>query len=188
MKRNFYLLALLCLTYSFSATAQDAAQKAWEEYMTPGDMHKMLATGDGDWKYEMTMWMAPGADPMKSNGTCSNRMILGGRYQETTYKGDFMGMPFEGISVTGYDNTKKAFHSSWIDNMGTGIMHSEGKLDPASNAIVLTGKSMDPTTGKETTTKTSMKMIDKDNHLMEMFMVDNGQETKTMELKLSRVK
>jgi hypothetical protein len=188
MKRNFLLLALLCLTLSFSANAQSDEEKAWMAYMTPGDMHKMLASSDGDWKYEMSMWMAPGAEPTKSNGTCTNRMILGGRYQESTFKGDFMGMPFQGISVTGYDNAKKIFHSNWIDNMGTGIMNSEGKWDDAAKALILTGKGFDPSTNKEMITKTSMKTIDKDNELMEMFMVQDGKEFKTMELKLTRVK
>lgn len=27
-------------------------------------------------------------------------------------------MPFEGISTLGYDNAKKTFFSTWIDNMG----------------------------------------------------------------------
>ena len=31
---------------------------------TPGDMHKMLASFDGTWDGQMTMWMAPGA-PLK---------------------------------------------------------------------------------------------------------------------------
>ena len=32
---------------------------------------------------------------------------MGGRYQQSTFKGDFGGMPFEGTSTTGYDNAKK---------------------------------------------------------------------------------
>ena len=31
-----------------------------------------------------------------------------------------MGMPFNGLSLEGYDNAKKEFTSIWIDNMGTG--------------------------------------------------------------------
>lgn len=34
-------------------------------------------------------------------------MIFGGRYQLSNYKGNFMGMPFEGMSIMGYDNAKK---------------------------------------------------------------------------------
>lgn len=39
--------------------------KAWMTYMTPGDMHKMLAESEGEWNEDITMWMAPGAPPLK---------------------------------------------------------------------------------------------------------------------------
>ena len=59
----------------------DAASKAWMAYMTPGEMHQMLAKDDGEWNEEITMWMAPGAPPSKSTATAVNKMIMGGRYQ-----------------------------------------------------------------------------------------------------------
>jgi hypothetical protein len=51
----------------------------------------MLAKSNGTWKAETTMWMAPDAPPMVSNGTATTKMILGGRYQQMTFKGDMMG-------------------------------------------------------------------------------------------------
>ena len=66
------------------------------DYMTPGSVHQMLAKSDGEWTAETTLWAAPGAPPTKSTGTAVNRMILGGRYQESKNTGNFMGMPFEG--------------------------------------------------------------------------------------------
>jgi hypothetical protein len=35
-----------------------------------------------------------------------------------------MGMPFEGLGYTGYDNVKKQYFGTWIDSMSTGIMTS----------------------------------------------------------------
>ena len=49
-------------------------------------------------------------------------MILGGRYLEQRYEGTMMGQPFSGIGVTGFDNYKKKFVSTWVDSMGTAIM------------------------------------------------------------------
>ena len=40
-----------------------------------------------------------------------------------------MGMPFQGMSTMAYDNGKKTFMSTWIDNMGTGILETEGTYD-----------------------------------------------------------
>src|SRR3954462_15710324 len=74
-----------------------AAMKKWQESMTPGDVHKMLASADGKWTTEVTMWEDEKKPPMKSTGSCENRMILGGRFQESTHKGTMMGKPFEGM-------------------------------------------------------------------------------------------
>ena len=118
--------------------------KAWRSYITPGDVHKMLAKDDGEWNEEITLWMAPGAPPTKRPATVTNRMIMGGRYQESRHTGNFMGMPFERFGLVGYDNAKKIFVSSWVDNMGTGMMFVEGKWDNQTKTIHFTGKSTDP--------------------------------------------
>ena len=96
--------------------------KAWMEYSTPGDPHKKLAAANGTWDAEVTSWMAMGAPPTVSKGSAVNRMVMDGRYQVSDFSGDMMGMPFNGLSTTAYDNYKKVFVSTWIDNMGTGIM------------------------------------------------------------------
>lgn len=192
MKKSALLITLSVLLLCFKVNAQDkidqeAAMKAWQAYMTPGDAHKMLAKDNGEWTYEMTSWMEPGAPPMKSTGTCVNKMILGGRYQSSTFKGDFMGQPFEGISTTGYDNARKAYYSTWIDNMGTGIMMSSGKWDDATRSITLTGTGYDPIKGRDCQMKSVMRLPDANTQVMEMFMVqDDGKEVKTMELRLKR--
>src|SRR5881628_1758500 len=123
MNRLLLTVTLLALSLHHPAQAQSAeeqaAQKAWMEYMTPGAIHQMLAKADGGWTYEMTSWMKPDAPPTKSTGNMVNRMILGGRYQESRATGSFMGQPFEGVGTLGYDNAKKVFVNSWVDNMGT---------------------------------------------------------------------
>ena len=104
------------------------AMKTMMEVGTPGKEHAMLAKSDGMWTGETTMWMTPDGPPMKSTAVINNKMVMNGHYQQMTYKGDMMGMPFEGSSTTGYDNAKKMFTSSWVDNMSTGIMYMEGTL------------------------------------------------------------
>lgn len=186
MKRTLLLLlAVYCS--STAAFAQDeATQKAWMDYMTPGSMHKMMAMADGDWKTEMTFWMAPDTPPSTATGTCTNKMILGGRYQESRHGSSFAGQPFEGLGTLGYDNAKKVFQSTWVDNMGTGIMYLEGKWDDATRSITLTGKMTDPISGKEQLVREVVKWVDDNNQVMEMYMMADGTEFKSMELKLTR--
>jgi len=184
---NMMGCAILLLVFSGQLIAQDdAATKAWLEYMTPGELHQMLAKDDGEWNEEITMWMAPGAPPATSTATVVNKMILGGRYQESKHIGSFMGQPFEGYSLMGYDNAKKLFQSTWVDNMGTGIMHLKGKWDPKTKTIHFEGTSVDPSTGDDMKVRETFKWIDVNTQLMEMFIQENGKEFKSMEIKLSR--
>lgn len=180
---------LITATYTKLAAQSEAEMKAWMEYMTPGDFHKEMAKWDGEWNEDITMWMAPDAPPMKNTASCVNKMILGGRYQSSTHKGSFNGMPFEGLSTTGYDNAKKTFVSTWIDNMGTGIMTMEGKWDEGSKTLHLKGKQVDPATGKEMQVRETFKVIDDNTQKMEMFMTPaGGKEYKSMEIVFTRKK
>lgn len=188
MKKLICIVAgMLLFTANFRAQAQDdASMKAWQAYMTPGDVHKMIAKADGSWDEDVTVWMAPGAPPAKSKSTCVNTMIMGGRYQQTVHKGTMMGMPFEGMGLLAYDNAKKIFISSWIDNFGTGMMYMEGVWDDASKSIILKGNTVDPSTGKDMAIREVMKFIDDKHMQMEMYSVNDGKDMKTMEIKMTR--
>jgi len=171
---------------SMAVAQSPAEQKAWEAYMAPGEIHSMLAKSDGMWNTALKTWMEPGKPPMESKGTSENKMILGGRYQQSTYKGDFMGAPFEGQSTLAYDNKRKVFISTWIDNMGTGIMIMEGKWNKATKTIAFTGKQTDPMTGKMMPCRETFKIIDDNTQLMTMWCTKDGKETKAMEIKFTR--
>ena len=181
---------LFFCTKSITSTAQtEAEMKAWQAYMTPGDMHKVLAQTEGEWTTEGKMWMDPKSEPMISKGECTYKMVLGGRYQETQFKGDMMGQQFEGKGVMAYDNYKKQFESTWIDNMGSGIMKTEGNYDPATKTFTMTGKLIDPMTSKECTVRETLKIVDDDTHVMTMYNTVGSQpEFKTMELTFKRKK
>ncbi len=189
MKKYFGILILFVLLIpSISVLAQEQdMMKAWQEYMTPGEMHKLLANNIGEWTSEITMWMDPSQPPSKSEGTSVTEALLDGRYFQTKYTGNIMGMPMNGISLEGYDNAKKTFFSTWIDNMGTGIMYVEGTYDEASKTINYKGTSIDPL-GKEMKIREVVKIIDNDNSLFEMYNEQNGKEYKSMEIKYSRKK
>jgi hypothetical protein len=154
--------------------------------MTPGDVHKMIASSDGTWNEEVTMWMTPGAPPSKSTATTENKMIPGGRYQQSTTTGSFNGMPFEGQNLLAYDNAKKVFLSTWIDNMGTGMMEMQGTWDNASKTINFTGTAVDPMTGKDMNIRETFTLVDNNTQMMDMYATQDGKEYKTMEIKFTR--
>ena len=187
MKKLTPMLSLMLLIISINTFAQSQEEmQKWTAYMTPGDMHQMLAKTDGTWNEDVTMWSDPNAAPMKMTATCENKMILGGRYQESRHTGYFNNMPFEGYNLIGYDNIKKVFQSTWIDNMGTGTIHMEGPYDPATKTVTLTGKEIEPMSGQEIEVKQTVQFVDDNNELVQMFSTRDGKEVKTMEIKLTR--
>lgn len=161
--------------------------KNWEAYMTPTKPHQMMASWNGTWTGEVTMWMDPSAPPSKSTMTSENKMIMDGRYQQSVAKGEFNGMPFHGMSTLAYDNHKKIFISSWVDNMGTGLMTLEGPWDEASRSMTLKGTMVDPATGRDCNVREVFKIRDNNNQVMEMYCEGpDGKEYKTMEIKYRR--
>ncbi len=160
------------------------------------DNHKLLASMAGTWSYTVTMWMAPGAPPSKSTGTAVRKAAMDGRYLHGDYSGKFKmpgadgkmkEMDFKGMSLDGYDNVKQKFISAWVDNMGTGIMLSEGTYDVTSKALTFTGE-YEAMPGMKSRIREVITMADKDHHSMEYYE-DRGQgEVKSMEISYTRKK
>lgn len=185
MKKIIYLILVL-FALTANSYSQNDEMKKWMDYMTPGKEHQSLAKMNGEWSFTSKMRMDPGAEPQVSTGTAKFEMLLGGRYQQLTVTGKMMGMDFNGIGINGFDNAKKVYVSSWIDNVGTGLMFMEGKFDEASGKIIFKGVMVDPITGKDTEYKETIKALDDNNMEMEMFTVVDGKDIKNMEIKYSR--
>ncbi len=159
-----------------------AMMKAWMDFATPGAMHTWMAKTNGTWEAEVSNWMAPDAPPMKSKAINVQSSVLGGRYVIGKFTGTMMGQPFEGMSTMGYDNAKKLFTSTWVDNMGTGIVHMTGTYDEATKTLNLKGHQTDPMTGKDSDMREEMKMIDDNTYSMTMYGAGmDGKEMKFME-------
>ncbi len=159
-----------------------AMMKAWMDFATPGAMHTWMAKTNGTWEAEVSNWMAPDAPPMKSKAINVQSSVLGGRYVIGKFTGTMMGQPFEGMSTMGYDNAKKLFTSTWVDNMGTGIVHMTGTYDEATKTLNLKGHQTDPMTGKDSDMREEMKMIDDNTYNMTMYGTSiDGKEMKFME-------
>lgn len=191
-------IGLMVLVMAFAAvnvTAQEMSEEdkkmmaAMQAYGTPGEYHKYLEYFAGDWEQTSKMWMKPGDPPMEGVSTASAKMILGGRYLKTKYKGSAMGMPFEGINITAYNNLQKKFHSFWIDSMGTGFAIAHGQLDKSKKVRTETGEWDDPMTGGTYKAKMVTTVIDDNTFTFEMYMImPDGKEFKSMIMTCKRKK
>ncbi|MGO4772557.1 DUF1579 domain-containing protein [Flavobacterium sp. W22_SRS_FK3] len=160
--------------------------KLWEAYATPGNAHKLMADETGTWKCDMTFWEEPNGKPSYATSTANVKMILGGRYQETKYTGTMMGEPFEGIGTLAFNNASKEYTTTFIDNMGTGMMVATGKYDEKTKIAELKGEMVSPLNGKKTPYREVYTFVDPNNRKMEMYDTKDGKEYKSMEITMTK--
>ena len=175
---------------------QDEMMKQMMEMAKLNDNHKLLASLDGTWNYKVRFWMTgdTSSKPEESKGTAVRKSVLGGRFCVMDVTGK-MQMPgpdgkpkdfeFKGQGTEGYDNAKQKFVGTWVDNMGTGIMMSEGTYDPATKTFTYTGQ-VEPLPGMKQQIREVVKLTDKDHMDFEWYENRGGQEMKTMEINYTR--
>lgn len=156
---------------------------------TPGREHKLLDPMAGVWDVKSSFWMDPGAPPMEMNGKSTNEWIMGGRFLKMTYTGQFMGEPFEGMGLTGFNNISGQFETLWLDNMGTGIMTGFGSVSADGKTFTFHSEYDDPMSGSRKKTREVVVIDSNDQHTMMSYeILPNGGEQKTMKLVYTRAK
>ena len=153
----------------------------------PGPEHAKLKMRVGNWQVAGAFYMAPGAPPMQSKGTANIRPMMGGRYFRENYTGEFMGLKFTGMGISGYDKGLKKFVSTWIDSMSTGVMSSEGTA--SGDVISYVGEYFDPMRKQLVKTKSVLTLKSRKAHTITMYeFSEDGSARKVMELNYTRVK
>jgi hypothetical protein len=162
----------------------------WKQLNALGPQHKELAKSVGRWDTLTRIWMAPNAPPTESKGKSECRLIYGGRYLVSDFKGEMMGEPFEGMAIDGYDNAKKKYVSIWLDSGSTCIVMLTGEADASGKVITYTGKVDDPMTGqKDKPIRSVVRLQSDDKFMFEWYETGpDGKEAKTMEIEYARAK
>jgi hypothetical protein len=168
-----------------TGAADDAMMAEMMKYASPGPGHEKLKAMEGKWKTVSKMWLAPG-EPTVTEGSSENRLILGGRYLEQRYQGTFMGQPFEGYGLTGYDNKKSVYTTLWVDNTSTEMMTGEGEMDAAGKELVFRSMGAGPD-GRPMETKSVTRIVDPNRHVFSMYGMVDGKEQLMMEITYTRM-
>lgn len=146
----------------------EAMMAAWQAAMTPSKGHAALEIFAGSWRTRTTFTMAPGAPPDVSEGTSENSWVLGGRYLRQVFKGSSMGMPFEGLGYTAYDNVQKQYLGFWMDTFGTGFMTSVGVGKPKDGVFKSVAEGFEPS-GHVLRFDCVLRVKDRNHHTYEMW-------------------
>ena len=190
-------------TAATSSTAQAAPDmqqmmKQMMELAKLNENHKLLTSLNGTWSFTVKSWMDGDTSkkPEESKGTAVRKSIMDGRYVAMDVTGNMemadpdgkkKSLTFKGHGMEAYDNVKKKFVGTWMDNMGTGIMMSEGDYDSATKTFTYTGE-VEAIPGMKQKIREVVKLDDKDHMTMEWYEDRQGKETKTMEIDYARKK
>ena len=180
MKGMIVLVAIAAAILSGVPATSDAGEKEDREAeavykaMSPGPHHELFNDLVGSWNAEITWWEAPGTEPVESQGLAEYKVILGGRYLMQQFAGEMMGMPFEGVGLSGYDATTDQHTFVWCDNMGTQMMYSTGVCTDHCKTQTHVTTVRHPMTKQETRIRMVSTVIGHDKHIFEYYMAIAG--------------
>ncbi len=156
---------------------------------TPGPMHEFLAESVGEWRAKTTMWMAPGTEPMMSEGESTVTTIMNGHYTQAEMSGETPGMgPYNALAIYGFDNVQQKFVAMWVDSMSTGIGTGVGELSPDGKTLAWEYTYSCPITKKPAVMREIETITGPDTKTVESFATDpkTGKEFQMMRLELTR--
>lgn len=197
MRYALIALTCLCLTMPVSLVAAkekkpnkqvdpQAMMEMYKKLATPGEPHNLFASLAGSWTTQTKEWMDPGKPPMETTGSVEMKVLLDGRFLQQEFTGDMMGQPYNGIGISGYDNLRKKYVSTWIDTMGTGIFIMEGTASADGKTITLKGQHAEPG-GGHMTHRAVWKIVDSNSQTFDMYGTHGrGKEMKMMEITYAR--
>jgi hypothetical protein len=186
MQRTFLYTSLgIALPYLAAATIEAA-----DDSSKPTKQHEAMAYEVGVWDADVSMWMSPDAEPMKSKAVEKNE-LLGKMWLMGKFEGEFGGEKFVGASALGYDPMKKKYVGGWIDTMSPFMMKMEGEYDEPSHTLTMIGEGMDVMTGKPMKSKMVTTYEGQGRKTFTMYRQDEAGDDKwqkTMEIKYTRRK
>lgn len=161
--------------------------QSFEPRTGPGAGQKLMERYAGDWDVVKTI-SPPGKDPVRTTGTCKQRMIHNGRFLRSEFVfNEKDGTQTTGEGILGFDAAKGVFSSVWTDSRSTRISlrQSEGQFD--GETIALFGRVLEG--GPDTRhSRTVAHLEDSDRKLIhrQFNPGPDGKEYQIMELALTR--
>ena len=162
--------------------------EAMFEFPGGDEQRKHLEAFAGEWDTTTKMYMAgPQGPAAESKGSSSVKWVLGKRYLLEDHKGEMMGMPYEGMGLTGYDDAKNLFVSVWANNMSQEMLSMAGTRHPKTGVITMYGQMDEPALkmfGRMV--KYVSTIVDEDTHVFEIYDLAAGDDYKVVEVEYKR--
>lgn len=189
MRRIFGVSVLVCLVacafWVGRSSAQDGGMPA-PEWTKLTEHHKNLAKSAGEFNVDCQFWMMPGGAPMEIKATATRELILNGRFVQETFRSNFMGAPYEGRLLQGYDTIAKEWFTVWIDSGNPVMSVNRGAMKDGKLSML--GKQPDFMSGKMKEIRMAITTSEDGNSTtVESFdVLPDGKEHRTMKLHYTR--
>ena len=170
-----------------SGEDSEALVDTWVRHAMPGEHHKLLGKLVGTWDMAVKYRMNAEAPVVESAGTCTRKWILGGRFVLEEFDGGNLGLPFQGLSIYGYDAFRNKYTCVWVDTTSTAVTQSLGTCRDDCAIIAFTGQHGDPWSGQMRDSRGVTRLESDDRHVLELYEPDrDGTEFKVLEIAYTR--
>jgi hypothetical protein len=143
----------------------------------------LLADDAGTWDAEVTINPAPNAPPLPSRGVSVGRIGCGGRWLLVDFKNE---TGFEGHGVYGYDPGRRAYVSTWVDNMRSFLVVATGSYDADRRVMTYTSEASLPD-GRQLRWREETERLDADTRRFRQFFPGpDGADFETMSVTYRR--
>lgn len=170
----------------FTAAGEPQFKKITERASVAEEQNrKVFSALAGTWDFTASLYAEPGVEPFRTGGKITNELV-DDRFLSSNANGSLNvaghDAPMKAQGLMGYDISKKAFTSVWVDTLNTGLMVGTGKYDEKEKTITETGRFTDPVDGVEKAFRSETRFVDEANYKRTIFVTGkSGKETKLLE-------
>ena len=165
--------------------------KKWRLIQKPGENHDLFKQLIGEWDVKLIFY--GGEKSWESKCKAKNELIHGGRFLLENIEGEIYAPDDTGVmkpeaysstKIIGYDNYKKAYCGSFIDNQNSYMLNFIGRkpLRSKSNQIDFFGLSDEPMLGiNDATMKYTLELKDENAYQWKVFALALGENSLAFE-------
>jgi len=129
----------------------------------PGPRHLSLMRLDGDYVTKEKYYPPGQSTPLESDGTATLRSEMGGRFIVERNAGGYLGEPYIGLRIYGFNNGTKKYEGVWTSSKSTAVISLLGDSKDGGMTIEYTGTYHEDTTGSMRTMQITLHILDPDH-------------------------
>lgn len=166
----------------FSPLVQDDEEMQMPQ---PTEQHKMLMKAAGEWEGTITFKMPDGTE---AEAPCTETVTkLGELWIQSEFSMEYMGTPFEGRALMGYQTADEKLVGTWVDAWTPYLAVMEGEMDMESGTTEMKWEAPAQGSGEIVPHRSVTEWSD-DSYTSTFYMGEDDAEEQTMTIEMKRKK